>query len=375
MSTGTGNRRLRVGVIGCGLIAQVMHLPHLRELSDRFEVVAVCDLSGEALRFAATIHPEARTHPRWEDVLEERPDVVMILIAGSHAPAAIAAASAGIHVFVEKPMCLSLAEGREMIAAAEAGGVRLMVGYMKRYDPAYEELGARLDRAALRLGRVTTLESPFEPYVAHYPLGRGPIDPELAAELAADDVRRVEAAVGDLPSLLRKTYRAILLDSMIHELNAVRGLLGEPDELRFADVWGTEPTGVTATLRFGETECVFSWVDLPGIARYEGELAFYGPHERATLTFPSPFLRNMPTRLVLEGGEPGTPSSWRAEHTTSYEEAFKRELLELHEAITEDREARTSARDGLMDVALSKAIASAAHDGRPRLRPTEIGQA
>lgn len=374
VSTGTDRRRLRVGIVGCGLIAQVMHLPHLRELPERFEVVAVCDLSEEALRFASTIVPEARAHTRWEDVLEERPDVVMILIAGSHAPAAVAAARAGIHVFVEKPMCLSLQEGREMIAAAEAGGVRLMVGYMKRYDPAYEELASRLDRAALRLGRVTTLESPLEPYVAHYPLGRGAIDPDLAAELAEDDARRVDAAVGDLPPLLRKTYRAILLDSMIHELNAVRGLLGEPSELRFADVWGTEPTGVTATLRFGDTECVFSWVDLPGIARYEGELAFYGTDERATLVFPSPFLRNMPTRLVLEGGKPGTPSSWQTEHTTSYEEAFKRELVELHEAITEDREPRTSALDGLRDVALCKAIASTAHDGLPRLQPTEIGQ-
>jgi predicted dehydrogenase len=82
----------------------------------------------------------------------------------------------------------------------------------------------------------------------------------------------------------------------------------------------------------------------------------------------------MPTRLVFESGEPGTGSSWRAEHTASYEEAFKRELLELHAAISEDREPRTPALDGLMDVALCKAIASTALDGRPRLRPTEIGQ-
>jgi predicted dehydrogenase len=113
-------------------------------------------------------------------------------------------------------------------------------------------------------------------------------------------------------------------------------------------------------------------VDLPGIARYEGELAFYGKDERATLTFPSPFLRSMPTRLVLEGGVPGGASSWRTEHTVSYEEAFERELLELHAAIAEEREPRTPALDGLRDVALCGAIAAAAHDGRPRSRPTEI---
>jgi predicted dehydrogenase len=297
----------------------------------------------------------------------------MVLVPGSHAPAAVAAAEAGVHVFVEKPMCLSLEEGRAMTAAAKRSGVRLMVGYMKRFDPAYEELAARLDRGTLRLGRVTTLESPLEPYVAHYPLARGSIDPDLAAELAADDARRVDEAVGDLPPTLRHAYRAILLDSVIHELNAVRGLLGEPDELRFADVWG-DATGVTATLRFGEIECVFSWIDLPGIARYEQELAFYGPDERAILTFPSPFLRSMPTRLVLEGGEPGTPGSWRTERTVAFDEAFKRELLELHAAVVEDREPRTPGRDGLRDVALCQAIARCAHDGRPRQRPTEAGE-
>jgi predicted dehydrogenase len=347
-----------------------MHLPYLAQLSDRYEVVALCDLAEEPLRFASALHPHATTHARWEDVLERKPDVVMVLVAGSHAPAAVAAAEAGIHVFVEKPMCLSPAEGRAMTAAAERGGVRLMVGYMKRYDPAYEELAARLDPGALRLGRVTTLESPLEPYVAHHPLARSSVDPGLAAELAADDARRVEDAVGALPPALRHAYRAILLDSMIHELNAVRGLLGEPDELRFADVWG-EGAGVTATLRFGEVECVFSWVDLPGIARYEQELAFFGPDERATLTFPSPFLRNMPTRLVLEGGEPGTPGSWRTERTVSYEEAFARELVELHACIVEEREPRTPGPDGLRDVALCRAIAACAHDGRPRARPTE----
>jgi predicted dehydrogenase len=246
-----------------------------------------------------------------------------------------------------------------------------MVGYMKRYDAAYEQLAPWVAAHEVRLARVTTLESPLEPYVAHYPLGRGQIDEGLAAELAAEDARRVAEAAEELAPHVRIAYRTILLDSMVHELNAVRGLLGEPDELLFADVWG-EPTGVTATLRFGETELVLSWVDLPGIARYEQELAFYAADGRATLLFPSPFLRSMPTRLVLEGGGSGQSSSFRTEHVASYEEAFKCELLELHEAIVQDRQPRTPGIDGLRDVALCGAIAAAASDGRPRSTPTEI---
>src|SRR3954466_13270986 len=159
--------RTRVGGIGCGLVAQVMHLPNLRELGDRFAVAAVCDLASGPLEFAGAMFPDARRHTAWEDVLADV-DAVLVLTAGSHAPVAIAAAEAGLHVFVEKPMCFSVEEGEEMIAAAHAHGAVLMVGYMKRYDPSYEALQQALD--GVTFARITTLESPIESYAVHYPL-------------------------------------------------------------------------------------------------------------------------------------------------------------------------------------------------------------
>jgi predicted dehydrogenase len=365
--------RLRVGVVGCGLVAQVMHLHYLGELEDRFEVAALCDLAPEALDHAGGLFPAARRFRDWQDLLAEQLDAVLVLTPGSHAPVAVAAAEAGLHVFAEKPMCLSVEEGREMIAAAERADVRLMVGYMKRYDPAYEELQERLVAPEIRLARVTTLESPLEPYVEHYPMQRGRLDPGLTAELIADDDRRVSAAIDTDDPVVRRAYRVVLLDSMVHELNAVRGLLGEPSELRFADIWG-DVDGITATLAFGETECVFMWVDLPGIARYHQELAFYAPDERLTLEFPSPFLRSMPTLLVEDSGDPGTPSAWRTTRTVSYDEAFKRELREFHACIVEEREPRTPGADGLRDIALAQAIVRCHLERRPIESPTEYAE-
>lgn len=350
-------RRLRAGVVGCGLVAQIMHLPYLRELHQEFEVVTLCDLSPEVLDAAGRSFPDARRTTNPADVFDDPLDVLFVLTPGSHAPFAIAAAEAGVHVFVEKPMCFSVDEGREMITAADRAGVQLMVGYMKRYDPAYEELTRTLDRAAVRFARVTTLESPLEPYVDHCPLTRGGIDPELAAELIADDESRVTAAIGTDDPVLRRLYRVVLLDSMVHELNAVRGLLGEPDDLRFADVWGA-PDGVTLTMRFGGIETVCSWVDLPGIAAYEQEFAFYAPDSRASLVFPSPFLRSMPTRLVREGGAIGTPSAYRSEHVLAFDEAFKRELREFHACVLENRAPHTPGTDAIRDIALSQAVIS-----------------
>jgi predicted dehydrogenase len=347
---------IRVGVVGCGLIAQVMHLPHLRELDDRFEVAALCDIAPGPLEFAGRLFPDARRHTDWTALLDERLDALLVLTTpGGHAPVAIAAAGAGLHVFVEKPMCLNVAEGEGMAAAAETAGVVLMVGYMKRYDPAYEELARTLDRGAMRFARITTLESPIEPYALHHP--RPAPGPSVTGAPPAD-------------GLVARAYRAILLDSMVHELNGVRGLLGEPDVLHWARIWG-EPSGVIAALGFGAIEAVFMWVDLPGIARYRQDWAFYGPRERATLGFPSPLLRSEPTELVLEGGEDDGVASWRTKRTVSYEEAFKRELIAFADAIRDGHVPVTGGRDALRDIALCQAIARAHSEGGPVAQPAE----
>lgn len=362
--------RIRVGVIGCGLIAQVMHLPHLRELSEEFEIAALCDLSRGTLDEVADAYDVRRRSTRWEDLLEEPLDAVLVLTPGSHAPAAIAAAQAGLHVFVEKPMSISVPEGRGMIAAARDAHVELMVGYMKRYDPAYERLAELLPTlGGVRLVRFTTLEAPLQPYVSHLRLIRhDDVPADTIAELGEDDRRRTETVVGtDADPVVRAAYRESLLDSMIHELNALRGLLGEPDRLEFASI---RKEGVSVVMRFGDTECVALWVDLPGLPRYEQEWSFYAPSGRASLKFPSPFLRNAPTMLELEEAGVGPTGSRHVEELVSYDEAFRLELLEFHASITEGRRPRTDGVDALRDLALCRSIVDAHRSGSAIEEPT-----
>src|SRR5215469_1613312 len=133
---------LRVGVIGTGLIARLMHLHYLAALPELFSVVAVCDVVPDNAKYCAERYGIGRAHTDWQDLIGEPLDAVFVLTSGSHAPMAIAAAKAGMHVFVEKPMCFSVAEGKAMVAAADAAGVTLMVGYPKRYDLAYEAFAA-----------------------------------------------------------------------------------------------------------------------------------------------------------------------------------------------------------------------------------------
>ncbi len=356
---------IRVGVVGCGLIAQVMHLHYLNELSDEFELVAVCDISDEVASACAKRFRAGTVHTRWQELLEQPLDAVFVLTSGDHASVAIAAAQAGKHVFVEKPMALCSEDGARVLDAAETAGVRLMVGMMKRYDPAYERLVALLPewRSELRLVRVTTLESPLEPYVAHYPL----VKPSDVPAEVLDELRLSEQQAGYLPGADAETrfcYRWILLDSLVHEFNALRGALGEPSEIVSAEL---SRNCVAVNMRFGETECHLSWVDLPGIARYRQEFAFYAPEQRLTLELPSPFLRNAPSRLLVEGGETGTANSWERDEVVSYDEAFKRELREFADCVRTGREPRTSGADGLADLRLCEAVARANEGADPAL--------
>src|SRR5207248_161328 len=156
---------------------------YLRELSDCFEIAAVCDLSDVVRAACAREYGVPEQYGSWRELLTRPLDAVFVLTSGSHAPIAIAAAEAGLHVLVEKPMCFSVAEARQMISAAERASTVLMVGYDKRYDPAYlrlleEKRGLR----DLRLLRITTLESPIAPYVQHYNMRRGGPLPKSLAE-------------------------------------------------------------------------------------------------------------------------------------------------------------------------------------------------
>ena len=357
-------RRLRVGLVGTGLIAQVMHLHYLAELGDRFEVAAVCDIVGESARACADRYRIPAAFTDWHELISHPLDAVMILTSGSHAPIAIAAARAGRHVFTEKPMCFSAEEGRAMVAAAAQAGVTLMVGYPKRYDPAFARFRDEAGQlAGARLLRVTTLESPLQPYVGHYPLlPRAPVPDGVAERLREDNEARVRSAIGPASPLERHVYELVLLDTLVHELNTVRGLLGEPDRLDYVSL--AQDT-VTVMLRFGALPVAIHWIDLPGIARYEMEFALYAPDRRVTLSFPSPFLRNEAAVLAVEGGEEGSARSWRTQETVSYASGFRAELVAFHDSAVSGAAPVTSGLDGLRDIALCQAIIECHRKGGP----------
>lgn len=129
--------RLKVGVIGCGQIAQIAHLPYLQELP-MFEVGAVCDVSPTVVDAVGERFGVRRRYQQFSELVKQQDLDAVLVTNKNHAGPAIAAMEAGKHVLVEKPIAFNLAQADEMIAAALRNRVKLMVGYMKHYDPAFQ---------------------------------------------------------------------------------------------------------------------------------------------------------------------------------------------------------------------------------------------
>lgn len=347
-----------------------MHLHFLRELRDRFDITALCDISLDSARGCAEEYGVESVFTDWRELVRSPLDAVLVLTSGSHAPIAVEAARAGLHVFVEKPMCFSTTEANEMMDAAATAGVTLMVGYPKRYDRAFHRFRdevARFDEP--RLLRVTTTESSFLPYIGHYALGSpGKVADDVLAPLRADAHDRLVSAIDTNDSFLLEQYQLVLLDTLVHEINTVRGVLGEPQRLDYVDM---RKGSLSVFLNYGSMTAAIHWIDAPEMTRYSMEFSMFASSGRATLTFPSPYLRNASTMLEIEGGSTHDVASWRREEVTSYESGFKEELVAFYDAVTGGLPVPTDGADGARDIAMCQAIIRCVQQRAPIERPTE----
>lgn len=342
---------VRVGLIGAGMIAQVMHLPHLLELSDRFSVTAICDLSlGTAQAVAAKYGaPQVFTDHR---VMLESADLDAVLVlTRDHARPAIDAARAGKHILVEKPMCNNLAEADELIDAVAGSGVVGMVGHHKRYDPGYvagRQAIQRLENP--HLIRLHDVIGPNSGFLEHYDLIRvDDVDAGLLQRLQQEHLASLEVAVGSQPEPVMRAYQ-LFLGLNTHDMTILHGAVGLPERVVSTEIWAGGRAAAAILAYPGDLRCVFETAIVPGLRKFDESLTVYSPDKVVSIVFPSPFLKNAPT--VVEEWEM-TESGYRESQTTaSYEEAFKLELIHFHECITEGKTPHTPLSEARADLVL-----------------------
>ncbi len=128
-------RTIGIGIIGAGSIAQGVHIPGYRAISDQCEIIAAADISEDALRAVGRDFDIPKLFDDYHDLLKlDEIDAVSVCASNPiHHPATLAALAAGKHVFCEKPLALNAADAREMVAAARAADRILAVDFQSRF--------------------------------------------------------------------------------------------------------------------------------------------------------------------------------------------------------------------------------------------------
>jgi predicted dehydrogenase len=146
-------RLLRIGVLGCGPIAQIAHLDACRKARNA-ELYAICDVAGDLRTRMAAVHEPRVAYANYDDFLADA-QVEAVIIAASdtyHVPLALKALAAGKHVLVEKPLGVSVEECAHLRDRLRETRLVLQVGNNRRFDPGIafvhefieQELGQRM---------------------------------------------------------------------------------------------------------------------------------------------------------------------------------------------------------------------------------------
>lgn len=190
---------MNLGLLGCGSAARWLHLRALRGVPDA-RLVAAADPDSAARDIVARA-TGAAAYERSEELLA-RDDIEAVLICAPthlHAKLAIAAASAGKHIYLEKPLASDGAEGRELVAAAARAGVATAVGFNRRLHPLFQQAREQISRGTI--GRVRAAQATI-------------CEPTDPATMSA--WRRQRATGG-----------GVLLDLASHHVDQLRWMLGQ----------------------------------------------------------------------------------------------------------------------------------------------------
>jgi myo-inositol 2-dehydrogenase / D-chiro-inositol 1-dehydrogenase len=356
-------RRIRVGVAGLGAVAQAVHLPLLARLPDRFEIAALADLSPslrDAMGERYRVPPTARVATVAELLQSPGLDAVILLTSGSHGADALAALDRGLPVLCEKPLAFTVAEADRLAASPNAD--RLLLGYMKTFDPAVVEARRLVKEPVTGLGDLRAIEvavlhptSAAQLAFAHLRPPAADADPAMLGGLRAGTAELVRAALGDAAEELGDLYAGILLGSIVHEWSVIRAVAGDVVAVDRVDAWGEtadDPGSVLVLGRLGDgTRVSLGWHYLPGYPAYREDVRFHFVGGSVELTFPAPYRLHEPTLLTVSTGYAETR---RRLVFDSIEEAFERELLAFHQLVVEGSRPTTGIADGRTDIVTSQ---------------------
>jgi len=332
------NEALAVGVVGGGMIAQAMHLPHLNELAQRFRVAALAEPSQTVREELCARFGIPAGFADWRSMLDATPlDAVLIASpAATHVEIVLGALHAGLHVFCEKPLAITLADVDRIVGARDRAKRVVQVGYMKRHDPAFQRALAELPETAgaLRYASIVVNDPEWVPYFLPGDIVRAADVPvETIEAVRRSESEQVEAAVGRGDPEACFAFSDGYLGSLVHHVNIVNGFLermGEPVPSRVVGgAWwnGGRSVAGYCELRNG-SRWDSAWIQLLDTREYRESIQLFFDTSVRSLTFPSPWLRMSPTLYERQDADDYANN---VRCYRSFEESFRRELVHFHD--------------------------------------------
>jgi len=342
---------LKFGYVGCGFMAQGVHIPNFAAIPE-VELAALAELRpklGEKVQRRWGFHKLYRNHRE----LAADPDVEAVGVsAGFGAQSQIAGdlLAAGKHVFMEKPMAVSVPQAEAMLEAAQTSGARLMVAYMKRYDAGNEIAKQHADefRGGDEMGPLL------------YARNHGFCGDWLAGFDAI--IEETDEALPDpvapqypdwLPDSLRAPYVGYL-QQYAHNVNLLRWFLDAEDDARVSAV-DLDDDGYTGLVTFN-MKGLRAVVESASISHHgwDEHTQLYFQHGWVRVSSPPLLLKNVPAAVEIyragktqEVSHPiPMPRSW----------CYRREAEHFVECVRTGRPFRSSGEDTLTDVRLFEDI-------------------
>jgi predicted dehydrogenase len=317
--------KARFCLLGAGR-AGLIHARNLAGHIPRAELVALCDANNQTLAEAGSeLGIQALYTDYREAVLHSNADAVVIVTPTFlHRDIACFAASHGKHVFLEKPMALSVFECQEIQAAVIGAGVKLQIGFMRRFDEGFLQAKAVLDSG--ELGPIMIVKS----------TGRGPGGP------------------GEWMYDLRKS-NGIIAEVNSHDIDSLFWFTGREAERVYAQARNFKSPAAKAQWPsfYDNVVALFTFEDgVMGVV--DGTCpAHYGYDARVEILCEKGLLQvgyvQQPgaTKVTVDGQVIGRAvKSWR----TLFKEAYLKEMEDFVECIQANRPPRVSGQDGLRAV-------------------------
>lgn len=342
---------IRLGYVGCGFMAQKVHLPNFMN-TPGCELVALAEVRPALGQMVQARLGIPKLYPDHQAMLAD-PDIDAVAVsAGFMLQGEIArdALLAGKDVFMEKPMAVSLAQADAILAAARQSGRRLMVGYMKRYDAGNELVKANLDafRASGELGPIT--------YVRNHGFCGDWICGLDTPMLVSDEPMPNPPAQGPewLPPQFLKPYLSYL-QQYTHNFNLLRWFLDAGDRVtvRAVDLDDDGYTGVVI-LDIAGTRAVIESGQVSHY-RWDEHTQIYFRHGWIKTWAPPLLLKQIPAEVeIYKAGEEQIFSRPIPQPAWSW--SYKREVEHFIECLRTGEPFRSSAEDTRTDVRLFEEI-------------------